>query len=128
MPQPEGNRILAAFGREFVEKGLDREHVALRAECPQRGGSYRHGGKAMGFDLPRWKIVERNRIAVGAAATRLRRIGGDGAREWFCEFCCREQGRPVRAPWPRRVTIAPDAVAPVHDLALCIKVGLDLDR
>ena len=45
--QPEGDRILAALGGEFVEEGFDRKHVALRPERPQRGGADRHGEQAM---------------------------------------------------------------------------------
>ena len=34
MAQPERDRILAALGRDLVEKGFDRKHIALRAERP----------------------------------------------------------------------------------------------
>src|SRR5450756_1918493 len=127
MAQPEFYRIFAALGGEFVEKGFDRKHIALRAECAERGRAYRHGQQAMAFDLPRWKIIQRNRIAVGAAATGLLRIGGDVAREGAGEFGCREQGGLRGASRPRGVTVAPDAVAPTCDLALRIEIGLDLD-
>ena len=128
MTQPERDRIFAALGGQFVEKGFDRKHVALRAQRPQRGGADRHGQQAMAFDLPRRKIIQRNRVAIGAAAIGLRRIGRDHARERICDFGSREQSRLRRAPRPRRVAVAPDAVAPVDDLALRIEIGLDLDR
>ena len=128
MPQPKVDRILAALGGQFVEKGFDRKDVALRAERPQRGGAYRHGQQAMAFDVPRRKIIQRYRVAIGAAAIGLRRIGRDHAWERIGQFGCREQGRLSRAPRPRGVAVAPDAVAPVDDLALRIEIGLDLDR
>src|SRR5439155_26404648 len=114
--------------RQFVDKGFDCKNVALPAKRPQRGSAYRHGQQAMAVDLPRWKIMQRYRVAVGAAAIRLWRIGGDVARKGFCQLGCREQSRLRRAPGPCGVTVAPDAVAPIDDLALRIEIGLDLDR
>src|SRR3981189_1347272 len=82
----------------------------------------------MAFDGPRWKIIQWNRVAIGAAAVGLRRVGRDHARERISQFGCREQGRLNGAPRPRGVTVAPDAVAPADNLALRIEIGFDLDR
>ena len=128
MPQPELDRVFAALGGQFVEKGFDREDVALRAQRPQRGGADRHGQQAMAFDVPRRKIIQRYRVAIGAAAIGLRRIGRDRARKRIGQFGPREQRRLRRAPRPRGVTVAPDRVAPADDFALRIEIGLDLDR
>jgi hypothetical protein len=68
MTQAEFDRVLAAFGGHFVEKGFDREHVALRAERPQRRGADRHGRQAVAFDPPRREVIERHGVAIGAAA------------------------------------------------------------
>src|SRR5260370_34915976 len=82
----------------------------------------------MAFDLPRWKIVERYGVAIGATAIGLCRIGGDVARERICEVGRREQSRLCRAAGPRSVAIAPDAASPFDDLALGSRLGYDLDR
>src|SRR5260370_22585073 len=82
----------------------------------------------MAFDLPGWKIVERYRIAIGATAIGVRRIGGDVAWERICQFGRREQSRLCRASGPRSVAVAPDAVSPFDDLALGVKASFDLDR
>src|SRR5258705_11697427 len=82
----------------------------------------------MAFDLPGWKIVERYRIAIGATAIGLRRIGGDVAWERICQFGRREQSRLCRASGPGSVAIAPDAVSPFDDLAVGVKSSFALDR
>ncbi len=128
MTQPEGDRILAALGRQFVEERFNGKDVALRAQRPQRGGADRHGQQTMTLDLPRREIIERYRIAIGAAATGLRRIGRDIAWKRICKFSRREQRRLRRASGPRGVAVAPDAVSPADDLVLRIEIGLDLDR
>src|ERR1700736_919341 len=81
----------------------------------------------MALDLPRWEIVERDRVAVGATATGLCGIGGDVAREWVSKFRCRQQGWLRRAARSRGMTVAPNAVAPVDDLVLRVEIRLDLD-
>jgi len=81
----------------------------------------------MAFDCPRRKIIQWNRVAIGAAAIGLRRVGRDHTWEWIGQFGCREQGRLSGAPRPRGVTVAPDAVAPADNLALRIEIGFDLD-
>src|SRR5258708_36178593 len=103
MTQPEGDRILAVRACQFVDKGLDRKNVALAAKRAQRGGAYRHGEQAMAFDLPRWKIVERYRVAIGATAISLRRVGGDVAWARICQFGRRRPRRPCRASRPGTV-------------------------
>ena len=128
MAQPEIDRILAALDGEFVEKGLDRKNIALRAQRPQRGGSDRHGQQAMAFDSPGRKIIERDRIAIATAAVGLRRIGGDGARKRICQLGSGKQRRRSCASRPRGMTVAPDGVTPIDDLVLRIEIGLDLDR
>ena len=52
MAQPEIDRILAALGGEFVEKGFDGKDIALRAQRPQRGSADRHGRQPMALDPP----------------------------------------------------------------------------
>ena len=129
MPQPECDRILAAFGRE-----LRRERIRSRTHCPARpasaarrcgsawsagdGDSICHDGKSYsGIELRSpppplacgglVEIMRGNGLASSVAASRA------GMR---------------RAPRPRGVAVAPDAVAPVDDFALRIEIGLDLDR
>src|SRR3981081_2007928 len=128
MPQPEIDRILAALGRQFVEKRFDRKNIALRAQGPERGSADRHGEQAMTLDLPRRAFIQRYGVAIAPATTGLRRIGGDVARKGIRKLGCREQSGQRRAPRPRGVAVAPDAVLPVDDLALRIEIGLDLDR
>src|SRR5947207_15460837 len=82
----------------------------------------------MAFDFPRWKIVERYGVAIGATAIGLWRIGGDVARKGICQFARREQSRLCRPSGPRSMAVAPDAVSPFDDLALGVKIGLDFDR
>src|SRR5262249_60208597 len=41
MSQPEGERVDPARVRQLVHEGLDREHVAVGAETPQRRGAER---------------------------------------------------------------------------------------
>ena len=53
-------QILRALDGKFIEQGFDRKHIALSAECPQRRGADRHGRQAMAFDVPGWKIIERD--------------------------------------------------------------------
>ena len=105
---------------------VHRERIRSRTRCPaRRAFAARRCGSAWSvrrcaFDLPRRKIIKRDRIAVGAAAIGLRRIGRDDARERIGEFGRREQGRlrsarPGRAVWPllqmlwRQSTISPCA-------------------
>jgi hypothetical protein len=82
----------------------------------------------MAVDLPRWKIIQRDGIAIRTAAGCLRRIGGNGAREGACDLGSRKQGRQRGTSRPRHMAIAPDAVPPVDDLAVPIQIGFDLDR
>ena len=63
-----------------------------------------------------------------AAAVGLRWIGRDHAWERFFELGSCEQRGLRGTPWPRRMTIAPDRVAPIDDLTVRIEIGLDLDR
>ena len=128
MTQPERDRILAALGGDLIEEGFDRKHVALRTQRSQRRGADRHRRQAMAFDRHDGKVIERNRVAVAAAAIGLRRIGRDHARKGIGQLESRQQRRLRRAPRPRRVTVAPDRMAPVDDVALRIEIGLDLDR
>src|SRR5262245_13051241 len=99
MTQSEGDRILATLGGDFIKKGLDREHVALRAERAQRRRADRHREQAVAFDRPGRKIIERNGIAIATAAVGLRRIGRDRAREWISNLGSCEQRRLCRPAW-----------------------------
>src|SRR5258708_15719942 len=47
MAEPERDRVFAALDGDFIEKRFDREHVALRAEGAQRGGTDRHRQQPM---------------------------------------------------------------------------------
>src|SRR5438874_12100734 len=82
----------------------------------------------MAFDFPRWKIVERYGVAIGATAIGLWRIGGDVARKGICQFARREQSRLCCPSGPRSMAVAPDAVSPLDDLDLGVKIGFDYYR
>src|SRR2546430_9620907 len=84
--QPERDWILAALGGDFIENGFDRKHIALPAKCPQRRSADRHGRQAMALDPPGWKIIQRDRVAIAAAAIGLRRIGRVLARKCICQY------------------------------------------
>jgi len=126
--QPERDLIFAAPGRDLVEKRFDREYIALPSQCAQRGCANGHRRQAMAFDTPCWKIIKRDRIAVRAAAIGLWWIARNHARKRICQFVAGEQSRLRRASRAGGVAIAPDRVAPVDDIPLCIEAGFDLDR
>src|SRR5438093_7368247 len=71
--QPESDRILTAFGGDFIEDGFNRKHIALPTKRPQRRSADRHGRQTMALDPPGWKIIQRDRIAIAATAIGLRR-------------------------------------------------------
>ena len=128
MAQAQRQRILAALGRELVEEGLDRKYVGEGAERAQRRGPQRHREETVARDLEGGKVVERDGVAVGAAAGRERRVRRDEAREGFFELARGKERRAIVAAGPRDMAVAPDRVAPADDLAGAVEIGLDLDR
>src|SRR3954468_1580965 len=82
----------------------------------------------MALDLPRWKVVQRHRIAIGATTGSLWRVGGNVSRKWSFQLSRGKQSRLRGAPRPRRMPVAPDTVAPLDNLASLVEIGLDLDR
>ena len=127
MPQPERDRIFAPLGGQFVEQALDREHVAVRAERPQRRGADRH-------DVRRWQSICQagNRRAGRNCGRRRRHWPSAGWWKSSAETALpargREQAPAARASRPRRMAVAPDRVPPIDDLAVRIEPRLDLDR
>ena len=93
MAQAEGERVLAALGRQLVHERLDGEHVGECAERAQRRGADRHGEQAMVGDPPRREVVERRGVALRAAAAGQRRVDRDRARERLGELGGGEQRR-----------------------------------
>src|SRR6185437_1596748 len=113
MPQPESNRIFASPRGDVVQEGFDGKYVPLRAQRAQRGGADWHRQEAMAFDGPLREVVKWDRIAIGAAAIDLRRIGRDHARIGIGEFGRRQQRRLWGASRSCRMTVAPDRMVPV---------------
>ena len=94
---------------QLVHERLDREHVEVRAERPQRRGAQRRLGQAVAGDAPRADVVDRRarcgRPAAGgrragrpaaAATARRGRAGGPAA-----PACAGEPGRGC-GPGPAR--------------------------
>src|SRR6516164_5317981 len=79
--EPECYGIGVCHVCQFIDEGLDREHVGISAESAQRRGPQRHLPNEVLDDSLAGKIVERDRVAV-AAARRLR----DDSRRW--RFLC----------------------------------------
>ena len=117
MAQAEGQRVLAALGRQLVHEGLDGEDVGEGAQRAQRRGADRHGQQPVAGDVQGRQVVERHGVALRAAAVRHRRIEGDEALERLGELRGGEHGRDRRPPGPRHVAVAPDLAAPADDLA-----------
>src|SRR2546427_3414621 len=85
MREPEGNRIDAGRGRQFIHEGLEREYVGVAAERAQRRHPDRHVLDEMGDHLLAREGVERDGVAV----TTARGLGG--TRGWSHFLLLRER-------------------------------------
>ena len=72
--------------------------------------------------------VDRNRIAVGAAAHGHRRILRNRDLEFPCHLRCRQQARHREIPRPQQMPIAVNILAPSDDVALLVDAGFDFDQ
>src|SRR5258706_13017797 len=81
MAQAPCERVLLPERGDLVDERLDREDVREGAEGAQRRSPERHGEDPMALDAAGGKGVGRDRIALGAAAARHRRIDRGQALE-----------------------------------------------